>query len=650
MLPDDGDFTTFKLPRFRSRPPLIFYELNMIKCYLLAISLVICNGMVAEGDGINGPANIDWRLWENMPVYNGGRAKPLDTFAAEELLTTSRQSAIVDSTSNQSLSPTAFYLTLFFEWSGWDHPRKEQLLNVDDVTTEYSFCHQADRWDKTPLLYLEHSGLNQMLGLPEHVAFVAPQTLTTLSLIDPHTQKSIPFATWGRKLRERIDAKETLTNVELKGLELAQRLRAYQAERMGLNVGILPDVNSAQNTWLSLATVLVTKFDDANDPQGSNRQAQQKLWQARSAFLKGDVSAFNQSSREFREIAISISATAASPPNQARMDAEVAYNHWQPFRLAESFMVFAVLASCLIALRTSLPVPYWTAFAACATSTCVLLVGVVLRAVISGRLPFASMYESVVTVATGIVLIGIIWEVRFRKGFVLAVTAVVSLLALLVANHCSTFLDCQIRPLEPILRSPIWLVVHVLAASLSYAAFAVAMGISNLTLGYYAMRVNRSELTHSLSHITSRLIQVGIVLLSTGMFFGCLWADSAWGRFWALDPKEVWTLITLLCYVAVLRAWHGGRLTERGFAAASTLCFSLVIMTWYGVNFILRTGLHSYGFASGGQVLVCAVVLLQIAYTTAALVHSESDRQSSHGGYAVNDTANAHLSSMHEAR
>ncbi len=605
----------------------------MIRPYLLAISIVVGCGTAAAGDGTSGAENIDWYSWATLPLLDAGRVKPLETYAAEELLITSRQSAIIDSASNQSLIPTALYLTLLFEWSGWDHPRKEQLLHSSDVATEYSFYHQADRWDKTPLLCLEYSGLKQMLGLPEHVEFVAPATLTTLSLIDPRTQKSMPFATWGRRLQERKDANETLSHVEAQGLELAQRLRAYQAERMGLNIGVLPDTKREENTWLSLAAVLLTKFDDVTDPQGNYRQAQQNLWQARSAFLKGDVRAFNQSSREFHQSVDAICATAPSPPNKARLHAEVVYNHWQPFRLAEFFMMLSVLA-CLLAMRTNRPTPYWTAFAACALGATMLLAGLILRAVISGQAPIASMYESVVTVATGVVLLGIASGVWFRNGNVLVTTAAVSLLALLAANHCSTILDCQIHPLAPVLCSPAWLVAHALAATLSYAAFAVAMGMANITLGYHAMRVQRSELTRSLSQLTSHFIQVGIVLLSSGTFFGCLWADSAWGRFWAWDPKEAWTLITVLCYIAVFRAWQGGRLTERGFAAASTLCFLLIIVTWYGINVIFRTGWHSYGFASSGHVLVCMAVFLQVAYTATAIVRSESNGQFAHAGPA----------------
>jgi hypothetical protein len=62
-------------------------------------------------------------------------------------------------------------------------------------------------------------------------------------------------------------------------------------------------------------------------------------------------------------------------------------------------------------------------------------------------------------------------------------------------------------------------------------------------------------------------------------------------------------------------------------AALSVLCFSLVVMAWYGVNFVLGAGLHSYGFGGGGQSYVFAALVLQSLYVAAAAVRLRSKRQ-----------------------
>ena len=61
---------------------------------------------------------------------------------------------------------------MFFEWTGWDHERKDSLLLSKDWGSQYFYLHQADRWDKTPLLRVDFPELKQMIGMPEHVKYV----------------------------------------------------------------------------------------------------------------------------------------------------------------------------------------------------------------------------------------------------------------------------------------------------------------------------------------------------------------------------------------------------------------------------------------------------------------------------------------------
>ena len=40
--------------------------------------------------------------------------------------------SVIDSETGRQLNPTALYLTLLFEWTGWDHERKDGLLLSKD--------------------------------------------------------------------------------------------------------------------------------------------------------------------------------------------------------------------------------------------------------------------------------------------------------------------------------------------------------------------------------------------------------------------------------------------------------------------------------------------------------------------------------------
>ncbi len=119
-----------------------------------------------------------------------------------------------------------------------------------------------------------------------------------------------------------------------------------------------------------------------------------------------------------------------------------------------------------------------------------------------------------------------------------------------------------------------------------------------------------------ISNFIYRSMQVGILLVSAGTFLGGWWADVSWGRFWGWDPKEVWALITLLVYLIPLHGRFAGWVNTFWLVIASVVCFLSVLMAWYGVNFVLGVGLHSYGFVEGGSqgtVGVATLVVLSFA-------------------------------------
>ena len=116
-----------------------------------------------------------------------------------------------------------------------------------------------------------------------------------------------------------------------------------------------------------------------------------------------------------------------------------------------------------------------------------------------------------------------------------------------------------------------------------------------------------------------RSMQVGILLVAAGTFLGGWWADVSWGRFWGWDPKEVWALITLLVYLMPLHGRFAGWVNTFWLVMASVVCFLSVLMAWYGVNFVLGVGLHSYGFTNGGgQGSVAIATLVVLAFAAGA--------------------------------
>jgi hypothetical protein len=64
-------------------------------------------------------------------------------------------------------------------------------------------------------------------------------------------------------------------------------------------------------------------------------------------------------------------------------------------------------------------------------------------------------------------------------------------------------------------------------------------------------------------------------------------------------------------------------------AVGSIACFLTILMAWYGVNFVLGKGLHSYGFGNGGQLYVGLFALLELLLIIFALIRRPSPLSSS---------------------
>jgi ABC-type transport system involved in cytochrome c biogenesis permease subunit len=89
---------------------------------------------------------------------------------------------------------------------------------------------------------------------------------------------------------------------------------------------------------------------------------------------------------------------------------------------------------------------------------------------------------------------------------------------------------------------------------------------------------------------------LGISMLTVGNFLGGVWANESWGRYWGWDPKETWAWISILAYVVVLHIRFIPSIKknyEYWYSVASTTAYSVIIMTFVGVNYY-PSGMHSY--------------------------------------------------------
>lgn len=560
-----------------------------------------------------GPAQFDWPAWGRVAIQDDGRLKPLDTLAQETFRLLSHQTKFRDPETGRVLSSTQLYLELLFSWRGWDQPSPEPPASGPQGHAQYFGRHQPDKWDRAPLLRVNDRRLRSELGMAQGERSISPWELSQAPVTVPRTHLEQPFLVWTESLL-RKDQRE-LTEYETAALALARCLWAYQDHRMGNRFCILPASADTTRSWMSLAQI-VGKTDV--EPNVDLADVRRLFLQARRCYLNGAPAEFNRASHEFLAAVCRASAKRASLVAQPTIDLEVLYNRWAPFRAASVFMTLACFSLLLSHRRQTA----W--LTRCGAifylwATLAIVVGFAIRIAFSGRAPAASMYETVLSVSLTVAVIGACLALLHKRLVVLTASAAVAAFGLILADNCPLVLDPAVRILPPVLQSDFWLVAHVLTATSGYAALAVALAISNVTLGRLLLDSENRSLTCSLTRCAYRSMQLGVWLLTTGTVLGAIWADHAWGRFWGWDPKEVWALITLLGYAGVLYAYRSGRVRHCGLAALSITSFALVIMAWYGVNYVLRTGLHSYGFGRGGVGWVVFAMTLEGLYVAVAV-------------------------------
>jgi cytochrome c-type biogenesis protein CcsB len=237
-----------------------------------------------------------------------------------------------------------------------------------------------------------------------------------------------------------------------------------------------------------------------------------------------------------------------------------------------------------------------------------------LRWYVAGHAPMSNGYESLTYISWAVVLAGFIFS---RKSpFALAASAVLAGMTLLVA-HLS-FMDPEITNLVPVLKS-YWLTLHVsvIVSSDGFLGVAAILSLINLILLAVSNDGNKYRISDTIDELTVisyKTMTIGLYLLTIGTFLGAIWANESWGRYWGWDPKETWSLITIIVYSIVIHSRNiPGMKDIFTFNLISLFAFASVLMTYFGVNYYL-SGMHSY--AAGEAAPVPAFVYIAVLVLT----------------------------------
>jgi cytochrome c-type biogenesis protein CcsB len=489
---------------------------------------------------------------DELAIQDRGRKKPLSTFTQEMTMLLTGKSKLT--LQEQSFTPSEFILSLWLE-------KRE--------------------WAQQPILLVDYLPLRRELGLAVKEKRFAVATLKQNLALQRLQNEVTTF--------QRQKPNEKLPPLLSEVSQVTNRLQLFTGLTDGSLIRLVPHPTEVFGPWKPLPPAIVSELQRLHEESPT-------AFMARLAALVP----------ELRSRGPQVYPAASS------LALEAVYQHVHPWRWAWIAYATAALV-LLLTFQWQAQLGHRLALALALGGFVMHLFGFVARILISGRAPVTNMYESIVWVAFGTILFALIFEIIYKSRYFLLAATPIAVAALILTDLLPLALDSSIQPLVAVLNNNFWLTIHVLTITLSYGAFALALGLGHVLLLQRWRGASALE-TQTLALYNYRSLQIGVLLLAAGTILGGVWANYSWGRFWDWDPKETWALIALLGYLIILHGrlagWWGGF----GLAVGSILGFQAVVMAWYGVNFVLGKGLHSYGFGTGGVGYAVAYVLIEFAF------------------------------------
>lgn len=222
------------------------------------------------------------------------------------------------------------------------------------------------------------------------------------------------------------------------------------------------------------------------------------------------------------------------------------------------------------------------------------LTGIAVRWVEVGHGPVITRYENVSSYALVTAMLALYFVLR--KGMVREVALALYPVAFLLlglglysgpeaANMPATF-------------SGIWLVLHVCFYFTAFGTAVTAVGASVLISFRDHLKpavLDRYPEPEELDRTAYRFTGLAFAFWGIGMLTGAIWAYNAWGRYWAWDPVESWSLVTWLILGVYLHMRRFYRWEGRKASWLLLVSFVLVLVSLFGTT-LLTNSVHSVYF------------------------------------------------------
>lgn len=567
------------------------------------------------------------RLFQTLPVQDGGRVKPLDTLAGFKLL--KFRGVRSCPTKTETLTPIQWLLDVLFypeaaneyeifliqdsavlDAIGLRHDAKkkrdrysfEELApGIEKLFEEARKYLAIEDKDRSPLqeqtVQLAHS-LNEYESLTRFLDFARAELPLRGSpqleqVFGPQDRGLAVFVAKMPQLNKAYEASDE------KGKEaLGALLQSMQAVTEPARALILfPSSDKAEPRWMSPSHLPVLR---SKGVVNLDRQiACLGLWEQLER-TKADPVAFKATLQQLHK---DVGVLADERGEYKKIPLEVAFYKADFFYKA---LVLFGLSFILVALSWLWETPWLTkgSLALLGLATALLVAGITMRCIIRSRPPVSTLYETILFISAVAVVVAMGIEWINRQRIAIAVAPIMGALGMFLAykyefKEASTAGDTM-GSLVAVLDTNFWLSTHVTSVTMGYSAGLLAAAIAHVWLlgKIFGWKKNDDKFYKTVARMTYGVLCFGLLFSTVGTILGGIWANYSWGRFWGWDPKENGALMICLWELIILHARMGGYIRDYGLCVLATLGGLVIAFSWWGVN-LLGVGLHSYGFTSG---------------------------------------------------
>lgn len=603
---------------------------------LLALLYLVRRDSTPEGAV---PTISNYTPWEEatmdkaalLPVQDGGRVKPLGTYAGFTMLRLhgQRSMEVIDKSGKKiKLKPLEWMMDCLFRpelakelptfrvdnskvLGAVGVPVKDlrdrysytelapYLPKLKEAATAYSNIPDARRKTEETQTIEVYSNVSTFEGLISYLDFARNGLLPGSEAREGG--KLLPISevmAAASKIRDAIAQAEATRTALPEQVQTISSLIIEHANQSNIGLKLFPTSDKSDAVWVSAGERMFRIFTpEFREPEQSVKDV--KLLEDTVQSLKNGEGAFRQQFTALEDSVV-MRAKARDEYRSVPLEADYFRKNWLIYALV-FFLIATVTSGVMLFAGDNAvgKISYWATTGSLIFGLIYLIIPIAKRCIIMQRPPVGNLYDTIIFIDMALVFFGLLVLWMSKKKFVLGIVPIAAAFLILLARRFEVGEGKDhLDPLIAVLRSNFWLATHVIIITLGYASGLITALISVIFVMLRALGLDNGDaaLRRSVTRAAYGCLCLTLVLSLIGTVLGGIWANDSWGRFWGWDPKENGALMIVLWSLAVLHARMGGFIREWGLHLASMFGAIVVAFSWWHVNFF-NVGLHNYGFA-----------------------------------------------------